>query len=254
MKSKIASFLYLTKLYIAAVPRLLWALCVQPFFSPRQTMKVLNEFLDAIDFSFPDHVLASRFIEEIFPCSSPPDIILSSSFCGSYPGGTNRMSELTCLAYLIRVLKPLSVLEIGTFRGRTTQILAANTGDSCHVWTMDLPIEQCSHPVGELYRNTLNAERVTQLLGNTKTFDFAPYYKRMDFVWVDACHEYDFVLNDTEVAIKVCRAGGWIAWHDYRHTAFWSGVTKRLRELSSDARLQNISHVFGTSIVVAQVR
>ena len=167
MKSKIASFLYLTKLYIAAVPRLLWALCVQPFFSPRQTMKVLNEFLDAIDFSFPDHVLASRSIEEILPCSAFPDISLSSFFCGSYFGGTNRMSELTCLAYLVRVLKPAAVLEIGTFRGRTTQILAANTGDSCHIWTMDLPIEQCSHPVGELYRNTLYAKKKRTLSGTS---------------------------------------------------------------------------------------
>lgn len=254
MKNKIRSISYLINLYIAAVPRLVSALCVQPFFYPRYTRRMLNEFLGAVDFSFPDHVLRSKPVEELFPCSPPPEITLSGSFSGSYYGGTRKLSELTCLAYLMRKLAPARVLEIGTFKGRTTRLLAANAGDNAHIWTIDLPAAQCAHSVGEFYRDTPYAGRITQLNGDTLTYNFDKYAKQMDFVWVDACHDYPFVVNDTEVALRCSKSGAWIAWHDYRHTAYWSGVTKRVRELSSDRRLMNLSHVLGTSIVVAQVR
>lgn len=236
------------------MPRLIWALCVQPFFSPRSTRRILYEFLDAIDFSFPDHVLTSLPIEQLLPHSPPPDITLSGSFSGSYYGGKLRLSELTCLAYLMRTLKPLAVLEIGTFRGRTTALLAANGGDDCHIWTIDLPADRCSHSIGEFYQLGSCASKIQQLYGDTLTYIFDDYNKRMDFVWVDACHDYPFVVNDTEVALKCCKPGGWIAWHDYRHTAYWSGVTKHIRSLSADNRLCNLHHVLGTSIVIAQVR
>lgn len=254
MKNRVRSFSYLLKLYFAAVPRLIWALCVQPFFSPRYTRRILNEFLDAIDFSFPDSVLTSKAIEELFPSPTPPQITISSTFSGSYFGGTQRLSELTCLAYIMRILKPAAVLEIGTFRGRTTQLLASNGGEACHIWTVDLPADDCPHVVGEFYRDTPYSARITQLSGDTKKYNFDKYFKTMDLVWVDACHDYSFVVNDTEVALRCCKSGGWIAWHDYRHTAYWAGVTKRVRELSVDERLHNLSHVLGTSIVVAQVR
>lgn len=254
MKNTIKSSFYFIKLYLAAVPRLLWALCVQPFFSPRYTRRILNEFLDAIDFSFPDSVLPGKAIEELFPAPTPPEIMLSSTFSGSYFGGTQRLSELTCLAYLMRILKPAKVLEIGTFRGRTTQLLAANGGGACHIWTIDLPANHCSHAIGEFYKNTPYSSQITQLSGDTKKYNFDEFSKSMDFVWVDACHDYPFVVNDTEVALRSCKSGGWIAWHDYRHTAYWAGVTKRVRELSTDERLHNLSHVIGTSIAIAQVR
>lgn len=252
---KIESKYYFIRLYFAATARFLWAIGPQLLYAPKKTRRVLNEFLDALDFSFffPDKTLVSLPIEAVLPCSPPPNISISGSFSGQYYGGTLRLSELVCLAYLIQVLKPKSVLEIGTFRGRTTALFAANGEEQIHIWTMDLPPDRCSHIVGEFYAPSVHSKKITQLYGNTLTYNFDTYTKSMDFVWIDACHDYKYVVNDTEIAINCTKPGGWIAWHDYRHTSNWSGVTRHVRDLANDRRLTNIRHILGTSIAIAQV-
>ena len=65
---------------------------------------------------------------------------------------------------------------------------------------------------------------------------------------MDACHDYEYVVSDTQNALKLCRPGGWIAWHDYRHTAWWSGVTRYVREVHKS--YPKIVHLRGTTIAV----
>ena len=70
-------------------------------------------------------------------------------------------------------------------------------------------------------------------------------------VWVDACHDYEYVCRDTESALRIVAPGGWILWHDYRHTAWWSGVTRCLQQLKR--KHQALFHVKGTTIAALQV-
>ena len=48
--------------------------------------------------------------------------------------------------------------------------------------------------------------------------------------------------------MKICKKGGWIAWHDYRITAWWSGVTKYIHQLAIE--YPNIMHIHGTTTVI----
>ncbi len=49
-------------------------------------------------------------------------------------------------------------------------------------------------------------------------------------------------------ALKLLAPGDWIAWQDYRHTAWWSGVTKGVRDLYKSS--PDIVRIRETTMVV----
>jgi hypothetical protein len=67
---------------------------------------------------------------------------------------------------------------------------------------------------------------------------------------VDANHDYEYVFSDTQNALKLVRPGGWIGWHDYHHSAYWSGVTRCIRELEN--KYTTLVHLRGTTIALLQ--
>lgn len=156
--------------------------------------------------------------------------------------------EVACLGYLVQSLRPQLIFEIGTFVGRTTRLLAMNAPPNCQIVTLDLPPEQLEHNIGEDYKHTTEASKIKQAYGDSLIFDFSPWCGKCDFVWVDACHDYEYVVSDTQNALKLCRSGGWIGWHDYRHTAWWSGVTRAVRELHRN--IQGVRHIRGTTLAL----
>jgi len=125
-----------------------------------------------------------------------------------------------------------------------------NAHSSSRLFTLDLPADRCTHKPGIDLVNKPEASRTTFLTGDSLTFDFSPWLGKCDLVWVDACHDYDYVLKDTENALTLVAPGGWMLWHDYRHTAWWSGVTQCLRELKKTHN--NLFHVRGTTIAALQ--
>ncbi|MBD3183553.1 class I SAM-dependent methyltransferase, partial [Candidatus Poribacteria bacterium] len=86
------------------------------------------------------------------------------------------------------------------------------------------------------------------LYGDSADFDFSPYFGTMDFVLVDGSHSYEYVLSDTDNALKLLKNGkGIILWHDYGH---WDGVTKALNELYESSEVfRSLKHIDGTSLV-----
>jgi len=166
------------------------------------------------------------------------------------------INETLVLCQIVRIARPNRIFEIGTFRGCTTLQMAANS--TGQVFTLDLPPDstggQCMSDAeldvypevpGDRFRGTAYAERIHQLLGDSQTFDFTPYYARMDLVLVDACHHYDSVYNDTQNALKMVSADGIVVWHDYAPYA--PGVVRVLNELSTGGGL---FHLTGTSLAV----
>lgn len=175
--------------------------------------------------------------------------------------GNVTLLELTVLCRLVRERSPRAVFEIGTFDGRTTLNLAANAPDEATVHTLDLPPNQptayalaaadykfVDKPAsGARLVGTAYASRVTQLYGDSATFDFSPY--RADFVFVDGSHAYEYVMSDSVRALELLGdEPGTIVWHDY---GAWDGVTRGLQELAAtDSRFRGLRWVAGTTLVV----
>jgi hypothetical protein len=74
----------------------------------------------------------------------------------------------------------------------------------------------------------------------------------MDIVFIDGSHAHEYVLNDSEVAMKLLKkSGGTILWHDY---GGWDGVTNALNEYYvADERFSGLRSVKGTSIAILTV-
>jgi predicted O-methyltransferase YrrM len=168
--------------------------------------------------------------------------------------------ELVLISSFVHRTSPQNCFEIGTFDGRTTLNMALNSPPEAHVFTLDLPVSEIENtqlPIDSWEKAWINKERsgarfvahsagkkITQLYGDSANFDFSPYLGKMDLVFVDASHAYEYVKNDSLVAFRLLRNGrGVILWHDYNAAP---GVTRALNELyENDSRLR---HIKGTAL------
>ena len=174
--------------------------------------------------------------------------------------------ELKVISNLAHRLQPKRIFEIGTFEGRTTLNMAINAPNATIV-TLDLPGSELGNTQleiavgearyidkqqsGERFLNHPASSRITQVYGDSATFDFSPYHATMDLVFIDGSHAYDYVLNDTRKALDILAPGGTILWHDY---TIWDGVRDALNTLyQKDPRCRRIRHIGGTSIAILQV-
>lgn len=159
--------------------------------------------------------------------------------------GNVTLHELLVIAQLVAARDPAAIFEIGTFDGRTTLALAANS--SGRVFTLDLPADEAGTTrlaldpgdvayiakprSGERFLRRPEARRITQLFGDSATFDFSSWHGSIDLVFIDGAHSREYVLSDTERALRLLRpTGGVVLWHDY--DASFSGVTEALHELA----------------------
>ena len=130
------------------------------------------------------------------------------------------------LGAVARQRQPKTIFEIGTFNGATT-LLLARSAPGARIHTLDLPPEDLvagtankwahdySVSWGARFHDEPEGHRITQLFGDSRTFDFSPYYRQMDLVVVDGGHETDCVTPDTENALRMVSPGGLVVWDDY---------------------------------------
>jgi predicted O-methyltransferase YrrM len=173
-------------------------------------------------------------------------------------------TELMIITAFVKQMQPAVCFEIGTFDGRTTENMAANQPDSGKCFTLDLPPEGADKaalplasgdktyidkPVsGARISAQTRAGKITQLYGDSGTFDFSPYFGQVDLMFVDGSHSYEYVLSDTEAAYKMVKPGGLILWHDY-DSRWWPGVTRALNQLQSrDPRFREIRNIENTAL------
>lgn len=175
-------------------------------------------------------------------------------------GPVLRRSPLVLCALAV-LLEPRTIFEIGTYHGDTTWLLARNVPDA-RVHTLDfagleglgsarLEVTDVDEYFrewdrGARFRDTPEAERITQLVGDSATFDFSPYRGSIDLVYVDASHSYSYVRSDTEAALAMLSPTGTIVWDDYTH---YAGVFAYLNELAPSLE-RPIVHLLDTRLAV----
>lgn len=225
-------------------------------------------YLIARHFGEPDaglrRTLPTLKISELLPGSIQPALLELD-----VAGGNVSLLELTVLTESVRREAPSAVFEIGTFDGRTTLNLAANAPQSAVIHTLDLPssaagqtafqLDRGEHAFvdkplsGSRFQDHPLRERIKQHLGDSATFDFSPFHSRIDWMFIDGSHAYEYVLSDTKHALAVMSPqGGTIFWHDYQPD--WPGVITALEEIQkSTPRLVNLRHIEGTSLAYCRV-
>ena len=202
------------------------------------------------------HIFPTLELTQIFPGMGSLDLKFESF---EYQEGNVSFAELAMLAAIVRIVKPRSVFEFGTFNGNTTHQLALNAPPDCMLYTIDLPAGEKrtrlsldrgdrdllgSVAVGKRFTGSPAAGRIHQLLSDTATFDFAPFEGKIDLVVIDGAHSRDYIKHDTRQALRIRSAHGVLLWHDYM---VWNDVTDYLNELCSQLEL---IHIKSSSLVI----
>ncbi|MBU1853978.1 MAG: class I SAM-dependent methyltransferase [Candidatus Omnitrophica bacterium] len=232
--------------YLAVLPEILKGML--NIFKPKSIQKFVHDILNMKDLQKDCHCLQSRNISEVMGPKNTDDINIKIGYNEGRKGGTHNMKEIAVLAYVCKTIDPKLIFEFGTFTGSTTRNFALNTSSDAKIITLDLPDEKTEHVVGEDFLGTLEQDKIQIISGSSKDYDFSEWHNKCDLVWVDACHDYDYVVADTENAFKIAKPGGYILWHDYRPTAWWSDVTRHLREMKDS--WPDLLHIKGTTIAI----
>src|SRR5712692_10546131 len=180
--------------------------------------------------------------------------------------------ELVIISSLVKLIDPAVLFEIGTFDGRTTLNLAAQSRDDARVYTLDLPrahMDAAGLPLavhdrkyvdkpisGIRFHGTDVEHKIMQFYGDSATFDYRPYVGKVDFVFVDGSHSYHYVLNDSWAALQMVRNRGLIVWHDYVPSGHqcWPGLVRALDELQATRpAFRGLKHIAGTALAVLPV-
>ena len=198
--------------------------------------------------------IQTREFHEIFPGQTFNLRLQVSSLAF---GGISH-EESVFVSSMALFLKARNAFEFGTCTGLTTYNLAQHVTD--RVYTLDLPRQNVSpHLPTEnaeqefmtikredlLWLGRAGSEKIISLYGDSAALDYSPYLGKMDVVFVDASHSYEYVKNDSEKALALLGLRGAVMWHDY--TPPWPGVVRYLNELSARFPLW---HIRGTSLVV----
>jgi predicted O-methyltransferase YrrM len=162
--------------------------------------------------------------------------------------------EQFAVCAIAQLRKPTMVFEFGTFDGATTLLLARNL-PSARIVTLDLDrvqaqsatvedeIANARDGVGSRFAGSAESARIEQLLGDSRQFDFSPWYGAIDLVIVDAGHDYACASADTTTALRLVRPGGVVVWDDY--TTGWPDVVRAVDETG-----RKIFHLAGTDLAV----
>lgn len=217
----------------------------------------LAEVYDVAWFQSSHKKLPTVSLEEVFPGSTNLSIRLERSLPKAV--GNLTMNELVVMALTCQWLKPSVLFEFGTFNGRTTLNLAANAPANAKIYTLDLADPSAAQLAadredadyhllersGSCFRDTVFFNKIEQLWCDSARFDETGFRGRVDLVFVDGAHSYEYVRSDTSKALAMVRPGGAILWHDY--CAWYPGVFGYLHELLPSYQLK---HIEGTHLAI----
>jgi predicted O-methyltransferase YrrM len=182
--------------------------------------------------------------------------------------GNVTLLEMMVINTLVARLMPSVLFEIGTFDGRTTLNVTANAASNAKTFTLDLPSEELGQTVYALdsydvqYVNkersarrlegTSSSRQIIRLFGDSAKFDFTPYFGTANFVFIDGSHAYDYVKNDSHIALRLVTRPAVIVWHDY--DPFWPGVIECLEELhATEKAFLGLRHVKDTALAFVEL-
>jgi predicted O-methyltransferase YrrM len=147
--------------------------------------------------------------------------IIYPAFYPLLAGEDASLGDMLFLLNLAKGRKARRILEVGTYRARTTSALHLNCPDaaivSYDIQVLDSPYRQslCDKPNVQLRHASFSAS--AEALRKEPPFDL---------IFVDGSHRFEDVVTDSRLALELLVPGGVVVWHDYRHNDYY---TKELR-------------------------
>jgi Methyltransferase domain len=190
--------------------------------------------------------------------AAPPDRIAHVPIPSGRAYGNITLLEAFLLVTTCRLVHAQRLFEFGTFLGRTTLTLALNSDPNARIFTLDFDaatdpsIRQHEADAGLTgmhkaastldFSNTPAASKITTLHGDSLRFDFSPWHRQMDWIFIDAGHDFVSVRSDTENAFRLINRNrtSCILWHDYQNPEY-PDLTRYLDDLCSTRPLFHVA-------------
>jgi predicted O-methyltransferase YrrM len=219
--------------YLQKSGRLIFRLIKIAATNPRRLSHVLGTALsasdDVVDKSCDLLRLPHVDVNDLLPSGEELLEIKMAMFPKTY--ASISLLETIALLLLLKRASSKRVFEFGTYKGISITQLALNLPPESEINTLDLPDESLNTQfptdpddavvaVKSGKGSFVPAElrpRIQFLKSDSAKFEETPFAGKMDFVFVDGAHNFEYVKNDSEKGWRMLRPGGIIAWHDYRH-------------------------------------
>ena len=155
------------------------------------------------------------------------------------------LKELQILIYVISVIDPKVIVELGTAKGRTAINLAKFSHPTTKIYTFDT-----NSKAGEYLVSQDCIYKIEFILEDVMKYDFKKKFPTgVDFVFIDANHREEPAYQNSLSMLEILNPGGKIFWHD-------SGFSKRkdfkvfeaLERLEKELKLKIIHKIEGTSL------
>lgn len=147
--------------------------------------------------------------------------------------------DTAVLLSLAKLVQPKTYFEFGTYLGVQLLNIIANLPPSAHAYTLDLDetsagkaeqhendrpltLEHLQSQDILAFRHSSYESQITRLFGDSNIFDFSPYDRRIDMIFVDGGHDLRTLRSDTENSFRMLNDNhkGCIAWHDYGNPVY----------------------------------
>ena len=211
------------------------------FFSRSNRQGRLRAEFDRWSFVNSDHP-AEVYLTDLFPQLAMRSISLSVDVQHHFelPYG-----ERIVLSAIAELLEPVMIFEFGTYSGSTTTLLA-NAAPGAVVHTLDLPADEIVwgqdvvEAIGKNFRDRPEyAGRIISHRCNSRLFDFSPFEKKVDLVYIDGSHEFADVLEDSRNALRMLTPRGVIIWDDYQPGTI--GVARAIQQIAKTLPIVRIA-------------
>jgi len=167
----------------------------------------------------------------------------------SYLDGATLPIDIALLKALSRKYNVKNYFEIGTWRGESVSNVAEIVPNCTSLNLSDIELFElgCNEQYVKMHRFfSQNIPNIEHIMGDSQTFDFSNYHKKIDLVFVDGDHHYESVQKDTITALNLIKdERGIIVWHDYAiepETVRWSVLAGILDAIPLEKR-KNLYHV-----------
>lgn len=163
-------------------------------------------------------------------------------------GGWMSKKELTWLATQASLVE--TIVEFGSFHGRSTRAMADNAPKNARIWAVD-PWNGAYYEENGYSMEHINTFVMPYFLINLKdhvrsgkvipvrnwSYMFSLPFQ-VDMVFIDGDHRYETVIKDIKKALELLKIGGMICGHDWNHP-LWSGVSKAVTELLGEVDVED---------------
>lgn len=138
-----------------------------------------------------------------------------------FSDGISPVNDYYFLSWIAKAIKAQKYFEIGTWKGLSAYNIISNNNNNLEIYSLDIPFD---HPEIKMYNipeeifgyYSKENKNIHHIKCDSKSFDYKSYKKQFELVFVDGNHSYEYVKNDTKLALELLKGdNSVIAWHDY---------------------------------------